>query len=69
MANGDKEENTMPNHVTNILEFSHPSKARINILMREIQYDDGDYGSFDFEKVIPKPATLNITSGGSQDEL
>jgi hypothetical protein len=68
MANGDKEENTMPNHVTNILEFSHPSQVRINTIMREIQYDDGDYGSFDFEKVIPKPATLNITSGGSQGD-
>jgi hypothetical protein len=66
MANGDKEENTMPNHVTNILEFN-ATPARIRTLMREIQYDDGDLGSFDFEKVFPKPKSLNITSGGSQN--
>ena len=46
----------MPNHVTNILEFN-ATPARIRTLMREIQYDDGDLGSFDFEKGEAK-ATL-----------
>ena len=56
----------MPNHVTNILEFKS-TPARVRTLLREIMYDDGDIGSFDFEKVIPKPESLNVTSGGSQD--
>lgn len=57
----------MPNHVTNIIEFKATTPARIRTLLREVQYDDGDYGSLDFDKVIPKPKTMDITSGGSQD--
>ena len=57
----------MPNHVTNILTFSG-LPAEIKHMMREIQYDDGDFGTIDFNKIIFQPETLNITSGGYQDE-
>lgn len=55
----------MPNHVTNILEFTG-IPAEIHHMMRDIQYDDGDYGSIDFNKIINKPKSLNVTSGGLQ---
>jgi hypothetical protein len=58
----------MPNHVTNILTF-HGKPQRINELLKYIQSDEVDgYGekiAIDFNKIIPMPPSLNITSGGN----
>lgn len=55
----------MPNHVTNIIEFEGDA-ARIKEILYAIKLDEEELGSFDFNKVIPMPSTMNITSGGSQ---
>ena len=56
----------MPNHVTNILAISGPEElvARIK---SEISgaHDDGEPKFIDFDKILPRPASLNITSGSS----
>jgi hypothetical protein len=56
----------MPNHVTNILTITgnEESVARV---MNEISgaYDDGEIMFIDFNKIIPRPDSLDITSGSS----
>ena len=56
----------MPNHVTNILTISGPEELVAKI-KSEISgsYDDGEPMHIDFNKIIPRPDTLNITSGSS----
>lgn len=57
----------MPNHVTNILHFSG-EQTDINRLMSYVQAKGEGLGSFDFNKIIPMPETMNIESGGSQSD-
>jgi hypothetical protein len=57
----------MPNHVTNIIDFSGKQED-IDRLMSYIQAKDEPYGSFDFNKIIPMPETMNVESGGSQSD-
>lgn len=52
----------MPNHVGNIVEFSG-DKNRIQQMLETIKYDEYGIGSFDFNKLIPMPESLNITNG------
>mgnify|MGYP000102015851 FL=1 len=56
----------MPNHVTNILTITGPEELVAKI-KSEISgtYDDGTPMHIDFNKIIPRPGTLNITSGSS----
>ena len=56
----------MPNHVTNILTITGPEELVAKI-KSEIAgtYDDGEPMYIDFNKIIPRPDTLNITSGSS----
>jgi hypothetical protein len=58
----------MPNHVTNILTITgnEESVARV---MNEISgaYDDGEIMFIDFNKIIPRPDSLDITSGSGTD--
>lgn len=56
----------MPNHVTNILTITGPEELVAKI-KSEIAgtYDDGEVMHIDFNKIIPRPDTLNITSGSS----
>jgi hypothetical protein len=56
----------MPNHVTNILTITGPEELVAKI-KSEISgsYDDGEPMHIDFNKIIPRPGTLNITSGSS----
>ena len=56
----------MPNHVTNILTITGPEELVAKI-KSEISgtYDDGDTMHIDFNKIIPRPDSLNITSGSS----
>lgn len=55
----------MPNHVTNLIQFEGEA-SRIEKLMRYIQCEGEDIGSFDFNKIIPMPETMNIESGSRQ---
>ena len=52
----------MPNHVTNKLEFVGEQK-KINEILEAIKNDEAGIGSIDFNKIIPMPESLNITSG------
>ena len=58
----------MPNHVTNILSFSGDEKE-IDKLRNAIKgkFDDGSEMQIDFNKIIPRPESLNITAGSSTD--
>lgn len=58
----------MPNHVKNILTFSGDEK-RIEILRSTIKgkFEDGTDSQIDFNNIIPRPESLNITSGSSTD--
>lgn len=56
----------MPNHVTNILTITGPEELVAKI-KAEIsgKHVDGTSMHIDFNKIIPRPDTLNITSGSS----
>ena len=56
----------MPNHVTNILTITGPEEL-VALIKSEISGsdDDGEPMHIDFNKIIPRPDTLNITSGSS----
>ena len=51
----------MPNWVTNKVKF----KSRGKEIIDKIISTDNDEECVDFNKIIPKPKTLNITSGGN----
>lgn len=52
----------MPNHVRNILKFTG-DYSEIKNMLEMIQQDDFGIGSIDFNKLIPMPDSLRITSG------
>ena len=54
----------MPNYVQNNLII----KGNPEIIKNLKERIAGDYGPFDFDRIIPMPDTLNIVSGGLQDE-
>jgi hypothetical protein len=57
----------MPNWVKNIVEFETNS-LRMNQIIDTIKSEeDGDTNYFDFEKIIPMPESLKITSGSATD--
>lgn len=58
----------MPNHVTNILKFVGPQED-IQDLFNRIQGvdDEGHKREIDFNKIIPMPQSLMITSGSMVD--
>jgi hypothetical protein len=57
----------MPNWVQTKLTF-HGEPERITELLETIKTEnDGDIRYFDFEKIIPMPESLKITSGSSTD--
>jgi len=57
----------MPNWVKNIVEFETNSD-RINQIVDTIKSEeDGDVKYFDFEKILPMPESLKISSGSSTD--
>lgn len=62
----------MPNHITNILTFNGPQKdveALRNAIKGVREDDEGgeEHTLIDFNKIIPMPSTLNITSGSMVD--
>ena len=59
----------MPNHVTNILKISGDEELvkRIRDEISDVD-EDGDTRFIDFNKIIPMPESLRITSGSSTDQ-
>ena len=61
----------MPNWVTNRVKFKSRGKEILDKVITKINEDKIEFDSndivFDFEKILPMPKTLNITSGGNQD--
>ena len=56
----------MPNHVTNIIEYSGDEKA-IKKMLESIKNDTFGIGTIDFDKIIPMPKSLDIESGSRTD--
>jgi hypothetical protein len=56
----------MPNHITNILriEASEELTAQIKSEIRSVD-EDGETRHIDFNKILPMPESLNITSGST----
>ena len=56
----------MPNHVTNIVNFTG-DKEKIAEMLEAIKDDEYGLGTIDFNKITPMPESLKITAG-SQTE-
>jgi hypothetical protein len=54
----------MPNHVTNKIEF-YGDQENINKVLELIK---GEEECIDFDKIIPMPKSLHLTSGGHQEQ-
>ncbi len=52
----------MPNHVTNNI-YLKGDPDRIKEILEAIKNDEHGVGSIDFNKIIPMPESLNVTSG------
>lgn len=57
----------MPNHVMNRVHLIG-EQSRIDEILEAIRYDDGEIGSIDFNKLIPMPESLKMTSGSIEDD-
>ena len=55
----------MPNNVRNIITFDC-NEDRLKEILEQIQNDEFGIGSIDFNKLIPMPESLNITSGSME---
>ncbi len=56
----------MPNHITNILTFDGPQE-QIDAMLDAMKQED-KRGTLDFNKIIPMPQSLDVTSGSVEDE-
>ena len=57
----------MPNYVTNIITMKADEK-QLQEIYQTIKADDGELGSFDFNKLVPMPESLNMTMGSITDK-
>lgn len=57
----------MPNYVTNIITMN-ANKKQLQEIYETIKADDGELGSFDFNKLVPMPESLNVTKGSVTDK-
>lgn len=59
----------MPNHVTNLITFGTDSGslAAFQKMLHDMRADGGPLGSFDFNKLIPMPESLNIEASSRTD--
>jgi hypothetical protein len=58
----------MPNHISNILTIEGEASLVAQIKSEISTVDaDGDTRHIDFDKIVPRPASLDITSGSSTD--
>lgn len=59
----------MPNWVQNEVIFDNASDEKVAALIRDLKFStDSCEQEFDFNKLIPMPASLNIESGSHQDK-
>lgn len=56
----------MPNYVTNIISL-HGDPKQIKQLLDQVAFE-GHPGTFDFNKVVPMPASLDITEGTIKED-
>ena len=56
----------MPNHVTSVITLSG-DESRINSMLEAIKNDEVGVGSVDFNKILPMPESLHMTSGSIED--
>lgn len=56
----------MPNHITNILQFSGTPKG-IHQMLEAIKSEKHGIETVDFNKIIPMPKSLNTETGSSTD--
>jgi hypothetical protein len=63
----EKGEKSMPNYVTNIVTFSG-NQDTINKIFESIRIDNEPIGTIDFQKIVPMPETLNISSGSYEHD-
>lgn len=56
----------MPNHVTSVITLSG-DENRIKAMLEAIQNDEVGVGSVDFNKILPMPESLHMTSGSIED--
>lgn len=56
----------MPNHVTSVITLSG-DESRIKAMLEAIQNEEYGVGSVDFNKVLPMPESLHMTSGSIED--
>lgn len=56
----------MPNWVTNKI-YMDVDPDHMHDILNAIKHDDGKFGSFDFNKLIPMPESLNLTKGSITD--
>jgi hypothetical protein len=57
----------MPNYIRNIINFDC-SEERLKEILEHIQNDEAGIGSIDFNKLIPMPESLNMTSGSIESD-
>lgn len=57
----------MPNNITNKVVL-HGDEEQIQKLLEYVKYDDEEIGSVDFNKIIPMPESLNMTSGSVEHD-
>lgn len=57
----------MPNHVTNILTIKGNTEE-VTSVFNKIKTDKEEIGTIDFNKIIPMPESLNLTSGSITEE-
>jgi len=59
----------MPNHITNLITFGADSDslAAFQRMLHDMREEDQPLGSFDFNKLIPMPESLNIEAGSRTD--
>lgn len=57
----------MPNWVTNNIIINAPAQ-KVEEIMNFVRRDGDVYGSFDFNKLIPRPEGLDLTSGSITDD-
>lgn len=56
----------MPNHVTNIINYSGDEKT-VRQMLDQIKSDELGIGTIDFNKIAPMPESLNIVAGSQTD--
>jgi len=56
----------VPNHVTSVITLSG-DENRIKAMLEAIQNDEVGVGSVDFNKILPMPESLHMTSGSIED--